>query len=247
MAYKEEPLVIYWAPRSVSEAEDIGEWNMLYEEPVTLFSDLIQTKSAESKDTSFFSCPAVSARLKRTFVFRNNLKTVVNFDGSDPLNVLLEPEEGIHCSVARTSGLTTGASLEFRLQYFLFAEEPVTCMVNPPYFHRPTYTKTGTIIASAFDFGKWYRPFVVEVQTWDKQGTITLEDGEPLFYFEPLTDRKVIFKRYTMTPKLMSYAIACADAGKYYGRHKPLVDRYRRFMSTRTNEVVLREIKNNLV
>jgi hypothetical protein len=159
MAYKEEPLVIYWAPRSVSEAEDIGEWNMLYEEPVTLFSDLIQTKSAESKDTSFFSCPAVSARLKRTFVFRNNLKTVVNFDGSDPLNVLLEPEEGIHCSVARTSGLTTGASLEFRLQYFLFAEEPVTCMVNPPYFHRPTYTKTGTIIASAFDFGKVVSPF----------------------------------------------------------------------------------------
>jgi hypothetical protein len=49
-----------------------------------------------------------------------------------------------------------------------------------------------------------------------------------------------------MTPKLHTYTASCGRANSWES-WIPLADRYKRFKQTRTNELVLKEIKNNLI
>jgi len=248
MSVNKEPLVIYWAPKSIPGGSNVGEWNMLYKEPETLFQDLMRNKEPESKDMSLFSCPAVSNRLKRTYVFRNNLKTTCHYDGTDVKNpsALIDPY-GVGVRIIRPTNFKDGVCMEFTAKYIFFSEESLEAVINPPMFHRPTYTVKGTVVPASYDISQWFRFFSIEVQTWDTKGTLVFEEDDPLFYLEAMTDRKVVLKRFVMTEKLWSYAEACASVGSFYGKHKPLWQRYKMFTETRTHEAVLKEIKANLL
>jgi hypothetical protein len=247
MFEKKEPLVIYWAPKSIPGNQSVGEWNMLYKEPETLYQDLVKNKEPESKDMSFFACPAVSNRLKRTYVFRNNLKTICHFDGTDVASPSIQVEQGVGARIIRPTNLKNGICVEFTTKYIFFSETSFEGLIHPPFFHRPKYTEIGTVIPGSFDMSKWFRFFAIEIQTWNPKGTILLEEDEPLFYFEPMTEQKVILKRFVLNEKLWSYAESCANVASYYGRHKSLTERYRLFTETRTHEAVLKEIKQNLI
>lgn len=243
-----EPLVIYWAPFSSHELPEAGNWNMLYEDPVPLFNDLIVHKTKESKNDSLFSCPAVGGRFKSTFVFKNTLKTEVDYDCSENKDIInSKNNQQVAVRKIRPNAMNNGTSLVYAMRYFFFAEESVQVMFNPPFFHKPGYMKYGSIIPGTFDIGQWFRAYNCEIQMWESKGKFAIEAGEPLFYLEIPTDRKVVFKRFEFNPKLQSYAFATSESPQHYGSNIPLVDRYKRFMQTRTNEIVLKEIKANLV
>lgn len=243
-----EPLIIYWAPFSSHEIEEAGNWNMLYTDPVSLFDEMIVHKTKESKNESIFSCPAVGGRFKNTFVFKNNLRTEIDYDCSDDKNIV-NPKDVRQVAMRkiRPNAVDNGTSLVYAMRYFFFAEESVQATFNPPFFHKPGYMKYGSIVPGTFDIGQWFRSYNCEIQMWDTKGKFIMEDGEPLFYIEIPTDRKVIFKRFEFNPKLQSYAFSASMSPQHYGSNVPLVDRYKRFMQTRTNEIVLKEIKANLI
>lgn len=87
----------------------------------------------------------------------------------------------------------------------------------------------------------------MEVQTWKTQGDLILKEDEPLFYFEAATEREVILKRFEINDKLMRYLDGCVQAPVKFGKYLPLQERYKRFMNSRMNELVIKEIKENLV
>ena len=245
---KESPLIVYWGPRSAANTY-VGEWNMLYEEPTNLFSDLTSQKNLNTKGNSFFSCPASSNRLKKTFVFRNNLHASFSYNGEDPNNVQVTSNTvaNVGLSSKRQSALIKGASLVYEMQYTFFAEEPVLAMMSSPMFHKAGYLKYGALVPGEYDISKWFRPLNLEFQMWDSSGVFILEEGEPLFYLEVKTDRPVELKRFEFSPKLVEYSDSCRNSPVSYGSHLSLNKRYHRFVSTRTNELVLKEIKNNLL
>jgi hypothetical protein len=219
-----EPLVIYWSPAINLSSSSIGE-EMLYPEPTNLLHDLIKIRNKDSGPSSFFSCPAASGRMKKTFVFRNSLSSSYHYDFTDK----------------------EGGSIVLGLRYIFFSEEPVLGYISPPMMHEPKYTKSATAIPGAFDISKWFRPFVMEVQTWKTQGDIFIEEDEPLFYFEAATEREVVLKRFEVNDKLMRYLDGCVQAPAKFGRYLPLRDRYKKFTESRMNDLVLKEIKNNIV
>jgi len=243
------PLVIYWSPHSSGEIPIIGEWNMMYPEPTNVFSDLMKVKNLEAKDNSFMSCPAATGRLKNMFVFKNGMNSEYEFDNTDPKNrwIRLISENGISVRYTRQSAWSNGASLDFSMQHIFFSEEPVDAVFSPPFMHQAEYIKYGTCIPGTYDISKWFRPFVFEIQTWKSSGKFILPEGDPLFYIEAFTDRKIILKRFVMNKTLHDYAQACVKAKNEYGSHLPLVENYRRFTSSRMNELILKEIKANLL
>jgi hypothetical protein len=133
------------------------------------------------------------------------------------------------------------------MQHIFFSEEPVDAVFSPPFMHQAEYIKYGTCIPGTYDISKWFRPFVFEIQTWKSSGKFILPEGDPLFYIEAFTDRKIILKRFVMNKTLHDYAQACVKAKNEYGSHLPLVENYRRFTSSRMNELILKEIKANLL
>lgn len=246
---KKSPITVYWAPRSLHEEKDFGEWNMLYEDPTNLYLDIVDRKTKESKNKSYLSCPAVTDRFKNTYVFRNNTKTEYTYDWSDIENPKLfnTLDTGVFISSPRPSTINDGPTLLYSQYYYLFSDEPLKAFFNPPMFHEPKHTKNGTVIPGAFDIGQWYRPFGCEMQMWSKTGSFVIEENEPLFYLEFDTDREVILKRYKLTPELVAYSASCVASPNSFGSNLPLIKRYERFTKTRTNTLVLNEIKKNLI
>lgn len=245
---KKEPLIVYWAPHDQNFGEETKRWNLMYAEPTNLFSDLMKQKTKESKDISWLSCPAVSDRLKHTFVFKNNVKTTVHWDVTDPLDEYVQVEKyGLNCMIPRPAVIEDTAMLWFFVGWLFFCEEPVIAHLQVPYMHRPGYTSKGIIVPGGYDISSWFRKINAEMHMWDAKGSMTIEEDEPLIYLEIITDRPIIFKRFVVTEDIAQYDTACVESPSYFGRHLPLVDRYKRFRETRTHEILAKHIKNNLV
>jgi hypothetical protein len=241
---KKNPLVIYWAPN------DSSDWDMLYPEPNFLLDNFILDKNIKSKKNTFFACPAVREKLGKTLEFRCpiNSKYLYDFSNSDngfyPEN---NTELFIGYKITKPASLNNKPLIEFNLSYFLFSEESLQANFTSPYFSKPQYMTNGITVPGSFDIGQWFRPYNLEIMLWENVGNFEFKEDEPLFYVEFLTDRPIVLKRFVTTAKLMDYATACSTSPFKIERNVPLISRYKRFKSARMNDLVLNEIKKNLI
>jgi hypothetical protein len=244
-----EPLVVYWAPASeytASESVISNNWNLMYPEPTNLHQDLLYQRNKSAKENSFFLCPAVTDRVKRTFVFRNNTQTSIHYD-TVLKKVTPLGDYSINSYFVRPPSVEGTALINFALSYIFFCEESLTALMSPPTMHDAPWTKEATLPLAGYDVGKWFRKINFEIQAWKPEGELTLNDGDPLFYMEFITDRPVVLKRFELNNRLGSYTRACIDSPGYFGKYLPLTARYKRFMETKMNRLVINEIKRNLV
>lgn len=245
-----EPLIVYWSPMCSPDDADYGEWNMMYPDPKLLMHELMEKRNKEDKNPrGFLQCPAATGRFKHTYVFRNGMRSEIEFDMTIPEIPKIESlgKTGVNFKIERPSAFTEGASFAFMQKYLFFAEEPTMGVFSTPMMHKPGYTQYGTLIPGAFDISSWFRPMNIEIQTWETKGKLILEDDEPLFYFEVLTDREIILKRFVCNHALIKYADSCAQSPMWYGNNLPLAKRYSKFKQSQMNKIILKEIKNNLV
>jgi hypothetical protein len=98
-----------------------------------------------------------------------------------------------------------------------------------------------------FDIGRWFRPFNADWHIPIEDGRFVIKKGDPLFYVELLTDKKVEFKRFTMTRKIMNILIECVESPMRYGRNLSLDTRYDMAEASGLPARVLREIQTNLI
>jgi len=220
---------------------------MLYQEPENLYLDLIKNKEKISGRDSFFSCPAVSDRLKSSFIFKNNLKTKFSYDFNNKNNPIIESLEGVQAKYHKPSGLIDGSNVMLRMNWIFFAEESVDLLVNSPMFHKTNLSQHGFVVPGKYNPSKWFRPVSCEIQMWDLKGEVTIEEDDPLFYIEIMTDRKVTLKRFKFNEILVKYMESCTSAPDSFGLFLPLKERYKKFTKTKTDALVLSEIKKNLV
>lgn len=206
-------ITLYWCPLDVDQAE-----------PPSLIKEL--TKNKESGSKSFFSCPAVSSRLKNTFVFK--MPNTFNED-------LLKP--------IRPATLDSGVTVTYKNNFLFFASSPLEASFTSPYFHPPKHFKFGSVIPGQFNIGKWFRPYNCEFQLWTHKPYFYLEQGEPIFYLEALTDQPVTLSRFKMTDVLYEYASACAQSSNKDGKNKKLSERYEIFGSKEMSTLILKELE----
>lgn len=247
----EEVINIYWAPRSTYEDPGAGEWNMLYPEPTTLFSELQAKRSRYAGDDTFFSCPATNDKYRKTYVFRNELESSYAFDytNEDPgLNYFKNTSDTyITYNIMRPPTITDGPMVNLSLYYSFFADQPLEAVFTPPMMHKPQYTQYGTCIPGQFDIGQWFRPYPMEIQMWNMKGELHIKSGEPLFYVEFKTSKKIKFHRYKMDGTIASYLYSGANSKAQWGPGFSLLERYKRFNQSRMNDLILMEIKKNLL
>lgn len=203
---------IYWAPIHIDQKA-----------PTTLIKDLGTHKTGDSK--SFFSCPSVNKRFKNTYVF----KMPTEYD-----------EKNV--SKIRPASVTYGNTVIYKNSFLFFSDHPVIASFTAPYFHPPKHFKFGAVVPGAFDIGSWYRPYNCEFQLWKPSSFFHLEQNEPIFYMEVLTDLSVELVKYKLTENLIKYA-----SPKSYGKGKNLKYRYDAFKEQDLGKLILEEIQKNLV
>jgi hypothetical protein len=246
---KNKDLIVYWSPPITTYDGEIIDRSFLYPKPESIFLDKSRQKSKLSMPhASFFACPAVNKKMQNTIVFSNSVNSSYHFDFTDIENKVVESvPNSLDISVLRNPILDSGPCLSIGLSYMLFAEESVNAFFTPPYFHEAKYTKYGAVMPGEFDIGQWFRPYHIDLQMWNNKGNLVIEDGEPLFYVEFKTDKRIKLKQFNMNKTLTSFSNSCVDVTRIFGPGQTLKSRYDRFKQVGMRDKVLTEIKKNLV
>jgi hypothetical protein len=247
-----DSLIVYWSPYSSADVKELGEWNLMYPDPVNLFDELIKRRTVDAKDRSpwsYLSCPAAAKRLKNTYVFKSSMSCRYYYDFTDPDNPIIQPqtEQYYQFEVRRKPVLEDGPVITLLIQHLFFSEESVEPLFGPPTMYRPEYQNYGTSIPGSFDVSKWFRPHVFEIQLWNKRGYLEIKEGEPLFAVEFTENRDIELKRFVCNNNLISYSNSCVQSTKMFGSFLPLVKKYDQFKKSQMDKLILKEIKNNLV
>lgn len=249
-----DPIIVYWAPHSIPEDDGmVGNWNMMYHEPTHVFKywSTFDIKPEESKNDSFIKCPAFRNLTKNMYSWPWPFDSSYSYQAAstDVGQIEINPlsESFISCYPPRNQSMEVGPSIEFSYRLHMFAEEPVEVMLTSPYLQQVEYMKYGFLTSGQFDIGKWFRTLNVEIQLYGNTGEIHFKKDEPIFYVNFLTDRKIIFKRFELTKEIDTYSKKCIGAKSLFGYRLPLVDSYNIFNKSRTKDILLKKIKENLI
>jgi hypothetical protein len=242
------PINVYWSP--VPKSIDDRGSTFLYPDPINLLEDLSKRKSAQKQDASIFACPAFRNKTSNTYFFTSPVSSQYTFKTISG-NVFVAPADknkrSMEASTLRPESLSGNPHITLSLYFSLFAEEPLEATFSAPYFHEAKYTKYGSLVPGTFDIGQWFRPYTAEFNMWKEEGIFNLEEGEPLFYVEFLTDRPINIIRFKQTADSLAYAQNCSRSSGDFMRRFPLSKRYEFFNKTRMRDLLLKEIKENII
>jgi len=242
-------ITVYWAPATSVDDAFHGEINMMFPEPTNMFSYLVSRRSKFEKSRSIFVCPAFKDKMQKTFVFKNAMECNFLYETDDTgwINFTDLKNFPIPVTRHRAPGFDFGPSIVIETPYIFFADEDLEAVFSQPTFHEPGYTKYGTIVPGSFNIGSWFRPYLIELQMWKNSGELLIKEDEPLFYVEFLTKKKIKLVRFNYTKRMATYAQHCVDAPGIFGWNIPLIKRYRKFKESRMGDMILKEIKENII
>lgn len=242
MAKKE--VVVYWAPAYNSGPVD---WNILYNEPRPVMDVFRDTKTNINKGDSFFYCPAFKDQFDNMFYFDNVVDSKYIYDSMQNRVLMPSPDACLDATVLRPPSMENTAHIGVSLSWVFFCEESLEMSVTPPYFSKSHMSKFGAIVPGRFNIGKWFRQLNAEIVLWPGVKQLEIAKNDPLMYVKFHTDKKIILKRFTMTPELRGVADATSKSSSLLGKFMPLASKYEHFFKTKTNALVLKHIKDNLV
>jgi hypothetical protein len=243
---------VYWAPSPYVTEET--SWTYLYSEPVSLLAELNKNRNKENKNTkNIFSCPSYVDAMKNVYILKSAIDDTINIPeelfGSE-LNhypFVFDAGSKLIAQVNRPLSFNNHINIGYNLGWLMFADEPLEARFTAPYF--PTISPANGVILSAgqMDIGKWYRDYTIDYHVPLGVKELIIKDNQPLAYIEFKTDKKIVFKRYQLTPTLRSIATELSSSGARYGFLKSLAHRYTKASEALIPQQVLTEIKKNLI
>jgi hypothetical protein len=254
MKKKEEKnsITVYWAPHSIAQdGGTVENWNMLYEDPQTVFQYTTQFDIKDGEEDSMIKCPAFANLTKNMYAWTWPVDSSYTFKAHSnkvhQIEIIPTSKHFIAAHVPRDQTLTLGPSINFSYMLHMFAEEPLEIQLTSPYLQKVEYLKSGYLTSGQFDIGQWFRTLNTEIQMYGNEGEIHFKKGEPVFYVKFLTNKKIVLKRFELTPELDTYSRKCINAKHVLGYRMPLSESYGIFNRSRTREIVLKNIKENLI
>lgn len=233
-------ITVYWA--YAPGVTTTADWTVAYNEPERLLSRLHKKRNLENAHGGYLKCPAVTDHISHVYVLTSGVSTGVRMnDDSQELDAY-----GVTWRQEHAPTLTNMRHVTMELGWHLIADKPLEMLLTAPYFDRTDHLQYGAIMTGKFDIGKWLRPIVAEFQLWSGSTQMHLKENEPFAYIHFLTHEKVVLRQFTATESIHQKAKTNSLAGSWSPK-RPLKDRYDRFIRSRTKDVLLREIKDNLL
>lgn len=231
---------VYW---SVDDAKNTGNnWNVLYEDLESVYKSLVKNKNNEN-GSNFFQCPSFINNTKNIFVFKNPLHSKFKIQDD---NVVATSKTHIKSTIEHDASIKNNLLMVYGLHFYFFSEEDLEMSISSPYFQKTDYLQYGAVVPGSFNIGSWFRRIDFEINLWDNVKEIEIKEGEPLAYFSFKTKKRVQLKRFTMNDTLYNIRTTIGNS-TLWEPNVSLEKRYKRFKNSKTKELVLREIKKNLL
>jgi hypothetical protein len=234
---------VYWAP--VFDISD-RDWTILYSDPERLLKGLSEQKAEDTPyQDSFFQCPSFTNTIKNIFVLKSPMDTHYKLqeDGT------YSPEGPSNISMFQRDSKTLEGQclLGPELNWVFFTEEDSLEMsISSPYFSQAQHLQYGSIVPGSFNIGKYFRHIGLEFNLWKDSTDLIIKENEPMAYVRFDTDKKVNLIRFTMSDKLIAIKNTTRTSGRWNPK-RSLIQRYELFKKSRLKEIILKEIKQNII
>lgn len=220
---------------------------MLYQEPDSLYKDILKTKNKQNDFNNYMDCPAFLKSLNNTFIVRNPWTTTITIDYStgkflnnqgqeDSISEHFTPKP-----VSRTQPL-----FNVYHNFLFFCEDDIETSTTPAYLHTSDFQTKCTYIPGTFNIAKWLRPVEGAFELQDNADCLEIKTGDPLYYVKFNTTDSIKFVRFDLTEELWSMAQGCVFHKKYQP-NKSLSYLYKLFFHSGRQRLVLKKIKENII
>jgi hypothetical protein len=247
---KKDTITVYWSPAKFNTDEQ--SWNMLYREPRHVLSSVYKKNKHKGEMSA---CPSMKDTFRNIYSFDSALddsfslpsaflKTIAD---TNTVNEVIPTDSKLMVYKSRKSSIENYINIGYNLGWIFFADEPLEARMTSPFFPATSPAKNAMLSAGQFNIGKWFRSFELDYHIPVTSTRFQVAKNEPLFFLELLTDKKVVFERFELTPKLQNYSIDMALSPKRYGKKKSLLERYLMAHGAGLPRMVLSEIRKNLV
>ena len=249
MREKKEPITVYWAPAQF--LLDQESWNFVYQEPTSVSKEFYDSLH---RDTDSSKCPAARFFYYNTYSINSTVEDKFTFPPgllqdlyySDEIHVRLPVNSNVSIEKTRQNEMQGHVNLSYNLVWFFFSEEDLTMRFSAPYFPASSPMKGARLASGSFDIGKWLRPVNLEYYVPLDVEEFVVEEDQPLAFVEFDTDRPIVLKRFNMDNRLANIVTEVVESDRY-SFLRNLKDRYKLFQKTKMRDVILAEIKKNLV
>lgn len=250
----DDELIVYWSPGQFTSDEP-RSWNQFYSEPSPVSAGILDKKSNGIDSKSIFACPAYAESVKNLFEVQSVHEEHVSFPSiffDQPPTyypIQLPVESVLSFESPRESSLKGHLDIAYNMSWLFFSEESVQARFTSPYFPAKSPSKNALLATGVFDIGIWFRNFNLNYLVPNGSYDFDINIGDPLFYIQILTDKKVTFKRFIHTSSTQKLAEEFAQAANIRGKKFGMSFSKRYDLSKKTNlpKLVLSEIKKNLV
>lgn len=138
-------------------------------------------------------------------------------------------------------------AFSFNNNYIFFTEEDSleATAYEHPFLEDNGITKSCILIPGRYDIGKWFRPLEVPFFFKNNSETFSIKNKDVLFYLRFHTNKKIKFKQFKMTDKLINYQKDCVKSPVgVVDKIGSLNNFYKIF---KIKKLILKEIRKNLV
>ena len=229
---------VYWAPYLENDTHD---WNILFNEPINLHKENVEKNKTNFDNSSRLKrvllCPASNQLNKSTFIFTNPLETELEIKEGD---IVYKSKNYYESYITDILGL-----FNYGLPIIMFCDEDLEVTITSPYNSYCPHLQHASLISGKFNIGKWFRPINFEFK-FHKDKYFKINKDEHLAYFNFNTSEDIIMKRFKMNDNLLKIAKTCSTS-PVWEKFVPLVDRYKRFVNSKTNEMIIKEIKRSII
>lgn len=247
---KKDKITVYWAPAKFNA--DTDSWALLYPEPKPVLADAYKLNKHKG---IMPLCPAVKDTLKNVYSFNS----AINDSFELPTNVMesiaytdtveepIPTDSKLSFYKMRKSSIDGYINVNYNMAWLFFASEPVEAKMTAPYFPAVSPVKGAMFSAGQFNIGKWFRPVSMDYHIPLAANKFEIETGDPLFFIDFLTDKKIEFKRFNVSGRLQSLSSEMGLSSQRYGAKQSLWQRYQMAHNAKIPQMILTEIKKNLL
>jgi hypothetical protein len=242
-----ETTTIYWSSNLDNQSQ-IDQWPLKNPEPVVNY--FLNKNITEDPRTSIFNCPASAAFFKNLFVFKSNLSDRCDWpEGylSEIVNTKLGKLDGFNNKIPiiqeRKSAISGYIDLIYSINFVMFADKPLKIRLSSPSYPPSAPSNSAMFTSGEFDFGRWFRPAVLNWFVPLDNTEFVINEGDGLFYAQALTDEKIVFKRFVPNDQIRFLTWLMGQEG----RGLKLESRYQLAEGKNIQQQILDEIKKTVI
>lgn len=222
-------------------------------EPQPLSSELFEYSKQDMKPANnFFMCPSYHSFLKNKFVIKSPLDYDLTWNVNNEMNFFSSSfyDQKFFDNYVSTRESSFGMVSLLFFSHIFFAEESCDMEVTSAYLSNNDFVNDTIYIPGTMNIGDWFRNLDFAFLMKYKNKPLKINQGDSLRYVNFKTDQKITFKKFFFTEKCSEILNYCLNQ-KLFKKNKNvksyLQDIYGLFKQSKLKNVLLKEIKSNLM